>query len=123
MVRREHRTKAGGDHVEAPRVERELLGVGDDPLEREAERLGLLAASGEALGSDVGGDHVGACLRGTDCDVPGAGCHVEDPLTGRDPARVDEQRSKLPDGRLREPVVVTERPNVHRDTSRLAAPL
>ena len=58
VVRREHRADRGHDDVEGLVLERQVLGVGLDPLELEPLGLGRRAAGVEQLGRQVARDHV-----------------------------------------------------------------
>jgi hypothetical protein len=70
--------------VEAPVLERQLLGVGGDPLDLHIRRGGAVAAGDEELRREVGGDHPGAPARGGNGSVAPAGRDVENLVAGHD---------------------------------------
>ncbi len=70
------------------------MGVGLDPLQLDARRLGAGAAGVEQLRGEVAGDHLGARLGGRDRGVAGAGGDVEDALAGADAGELDQSRAE-----------------------------
>ena len=64
MVRREHDADRGHDHVERLVRERQVLGVGLDPLELEALCLRDLTTGVEQLRRQVAGGDLGAATGG-----------------------------------------------------------
>ena len=103
--------------------ERERLGVGLDPFELDPVRLGFAAARFEVLGRQVRGHYLGPGLGGADRSVARPGGDVEHALPRGDPARPDQHLPELPDGLLREPVVVAEGPGGPRGGLQLAVRL
>ena len=57
MMRGEHDSQAGHDHVELAVAERERLGVGLPPFQRQALLLRLPLTGGQEFGSEVAGDY------------------------------------------------------------------
>ena len=84
VVRGEHDADAGQHGVERAVVERERLGVGLPPVERDPGGLGVPATRLEQLGGEVAGDDAGTGLRRRDGDVAGARRDVEDAVPGPD---------------------------------------
>jgi hypothetical protein len=112
MVRREHRADARHDDVEGRVLERQVLGVGLRPLQREPLGFGDAAAGLEQLGREVAGGDVRAGLRGADGSVPGSGRDVEHLHPGADAARLDEDRAQRQQEGLDHPRVVARRPHL-----------
>ena len=111
VVRREHDADRRHDDVERLVLERQVLGVGLDPLELEALRLRAPATRLQQLRRQVAGRDVRAALRGRDRGVAGAGGDVEDAHPGTDPARLDESRPDRQQERLDHGRVVTRGPH------------
>ena len=96
--------------IELVIAERQRLPVGLHPLKRDSEGLGFPASGLEVLWRDVRRDDLGTYLGRRDRDVPGAGRHVEDALTGGDPTRRDDDGTDLPHLHARETVVIAQPP-------------
>ncbi len=100
VVRREHRTDRRHHDVVGLVRERQVLGIGLDPLELDARDLGAAAPGLEQLGRQVAGGHARAALRRRDRGVAGAGGDVEDAHAALDAARLDEARAQREQERL-----------------------
>ncbi len=90
MVGREHHADRRHHDLERRVVERERLGVGLDPVQIHAGRVGAAPTGLEQIRYEVAGDDVGAALGSGDRRVAGAGGDVEDARAGGDLSRVDE---------------------------------
>jgi len=90
VERREHHPDARQHGVEPPGVERQVLGVGLDPVELGAALRGELRPDLQQAGREVAGGHPRAGERGRDGGVAGARRDVEDLLPGPHPGGLDE---------------------------------
>ena len=111
MVRREHDSDRGHDDVKGLVVEREILGIGLDPLEGDALRLGPRPARLEQVGGEVAGRDLRTGLGGGDRRVAGAGRDVEHLHPLADPGGLDEPRPQREQERLDHGRVIAGRPH------------
>jgi hypothetical protein len=117
VVRSEHHADRRHHDVERCVGERQMLGVGLRPVERESGLVGAGAPGLEQLGGQVARDDAGAALGGMQRRVAGAGGDVEHLLAGGDAGGIDETRPEGEQERLDHRRVVARRP--HRAVLRL----
>jgi len=99
-MRCEHRADRGHHDVVRPFLERQVLGVGLDPLELDPLGFRPRPAGVEQLGSQIACGHVRAALRSHDRRVAGPGRHVENAHALADAAGLDEPWTERQQERL-----------------------